>query len=1034
MKKTIVFVGYFIIFFSILFLYLDYQAGKPLSKDETSFTFVIEKGQKLKEIGKALEENGLVKDKNIFILYTFLKNLRRNFLPGKYELKKNLSLKEVINILTSPSSQEKKITIIEGWDNNKIAEYLEGFFLFKKEDFLEKTRNVSFFEEKFDFLKDERIKSLEGFLFPDTYRLKADSDPEEIIFKMLTNFNKKLDENLRKEIKKRNKTLYEVIILASIIEKEVNRYEDKELVSDIFWRRLKYGIPLQADSTINYITRKNVRQATLGDIKIDSPYNTYKYKGLPPGPICNPGLDSIKAAIFPKENPYWYFLNLEDGTTLYSKTFNEHKAKKIKYLSTTHHIKELLVKYKNDEKVYKLIFDSENEMRKMEKKLKKDKNIEIVEPNYLFKATLIPNDPFYNEEWFLDKIGAPMAWDSVGGGSEEVIVALLDSGVDIDHPDLKENIWVNENEIPSDGLDNDGNGYVDDVNGWDFIENKPDPRPRFFPSYTLTGITHGTVVAGLIAAIGQNKEGIIGLAWKVKIMPIRVLNSKGEGSVETVIKGIDYAIKNKAHIINLSFVGQNRSELLFQAIKKAWNLNILIVTAAGNDPKIDGRDLNKEPLYPICLDNNSKDNFILGVTASDEKDEKVPFANYGNSCVDLSAPGTKIFSTLFYYPEKSEFKEYYGGYWSGTSIAVPLVSATAALIKSAYPLATNREIRNIILETVEKSQDKRLGRGRVNTHQALVETYRRHVNVPQYRCIVTAPASSLPPLVKVSTPTGVRLVEFYAYHKDFRGGVNLTAGDLNGDRIKEIITGAGRGGGPQVRVFDREGKVIGQFFAYEETFRGGINVAAGDLNNDGIDEIVVAPQTGSLPLRVFNRYGEIISEFYPYDLRFKGGVSLAVGDLDGDGIKEIITGAGPGGGPQVRVFDVFGRAKGQFFAYHETFRGGINVATGDLDGNGLDEIVVAIASKASPYLRIFDRFSYLKAQFLGYDRKFYHGVSLTVEDLDGDRISEIIIVPFAGGGPQVRIFNSAGEIKDQFFIYERSFNKGLRVTTVEKFE
>ena len=1035
MRKTIIFIGYLVIFFSILFLYLDYQAGKPISNDETKIFFTIEKGDGLKEISQMLEKEGFIKDKNIFILYVFLRNLRKNFLPGKYELKKNLSLKEVINILTS--SGEKEITIIEGWNNNQIASYLENYFTFKKGDFLKKTKEISLFKDKFEFLKDEKIKNLEGFLFPDTYRFSSDAEPTKIISKMLVNFDKKLNENLREEIKKRGKTIYEIIILASILEKEADNYKDKELISDIFWRRLAAGIALQADSTINYITGKNVRQVSADDIKIDSPYNTYKYRGLPPGPICNPGLDSIKAAIYPKKNSYWYFLNSKDGTTIYSKNFEEHKANKIKYLNNNNSFKngELLVKYKNDEKIYKLTFDPKENLKKIAENLKKNKNIEIVEPNYLYQGALTPDDQFYNEEWFLERIGAPMAWDLVGGGSENITIALIDSGVDINHPDLKDNIWVNSKEIPGDNIDNDGNGFVDDVNGWDFVENKPDPRPKFFPSYTVSGMNHGTVVAGVAAAVGQNKEGIIGLAWKVKLMPIRVLNNRGEGTLEAVIKGIDYAIKNKADIINLSFVGPNRSELFLQAVEKAWNSNILIVAAAGNNSKTEGEDLDKKPLYPICLDSNSKENFILGVTATNEKDEKAPFANYGNNCVDISAPGSKIFSTLFYFPQKEEFKNYYGGYWSGTSVATPLVSATAALIKSIYPLATNREIRNIILESVKKfNPDMKLGQGRLNTYEAIAQTYQKLVNIPHYRYLVTGPSRGSPPLVRIFRPTGIKVTEFYAYNKNFRGGVNVAAGDLNDDGIKEIITGAGKGGGPQVRIFNDEGKLLGQFFAYDENLRNGINVATGDVNGDGLDEIIVGPQTGSLPVRVFDWKGTMISEFYAYDPRFEGGVSLTTSDLDDDGIKEIITGAGKGGGPQVRIFDFSGQVKGQFFAYSEAFRGGINVAAGDLNGDGLDEIVVAIASKASPYLRIFDRSLCLRAQFLGYDRKFYQGVSLTIEDLDGDRISEIIVGPFSGGGPQIRIFDSGGEVKDQFFAYEKLFNNGLSLTTIKKFE
>ncbi len=1001
MKKLITFIGYLIIALLILFLYLDHQANKPFSQSKEIKIFVIEKGEGLKKIGEKLENEGLIKDKNIFILYSFLKNLRKNFLPGEYELQKNMSLKRIIEILTSPR-KEKKITLIEGLNVNEIASYLEKEKIVKKDDFLEKIKDVDFFKERYEFLKDEKIKSLEGFLFPDTYYFFENSKSEEVILKMLDNFDKKISQ-LKNEIDKQKKTIYEIVILASIIEKEVRFKEDKYLVADIFYRRLKANIPLQADSTINYFTGKKLRQATAEDIKIDNPYNTYKYKGLPPGPISNPGLDSILAAIYPQKNEWWYFLNREDGTTIYSKTLKEHNLNKAKYLKKEISFKDVYI------------------------------------ANETFVGSLIPNDPYFEtEQWYLERIEAKKAWD-ITTGSEDIVVALLDSGIDIDHPDLKENIWVNLKEIPNDKIDNDNNGYIDDINGWNFVENNPDPRPKT-NNYTLGGIHHGTVVAGLIAAIGNNNQGIIGLAPKVKIMPIKVLNDKGEGDLESVIQGIYYAIKNKANIINLSFVGPVKSELLYQAIKEAWQANILIVAAAGNNSKNEGDDLDLSPLYPICLEKETDENMILGVTATDQADKKAIFANYGKKCIDLSAPGTRIFSTLFYSPIKSEFKDYYGGYWSGTSLAAPLVSATSALIKSLNPLLSNREIRNIILETVdqidylnEKFAGK-LGKGRLNTYKAVLKVYQNLTAIPQYRYLVVAPGFGSPPLIRILKPNGLKVTEFYAYHPNFRGGVSVSSCDLDGDGLQEIITGPREGGGPQIRTFDADGRVKGQFFAYSEEFRGGINISCGDLNGDKKDEIIVAPSKGDLPLRVFNQWGEVISQFYPYYPEFKGGISLAVGDLDGDQIKEIITGVGSNGRPQVKIFDLKGRIKGQFLAYNEKFKGGINVSAGDLNGDGLDEIVVGIASDASPYVRVFNNTFNLKSQFLAYERNFRKGVFLTIEDLDGDKNGEIITVPSKGGGPQVRIFNSYGEPKTQFFAYEKIFNKGLTITTIKKFE
>jgi len=795
MKKIIVLIGYLVIIFAILFLYLDYRSGQPFSDSDQAKLFSIEKGEGLKIIAKNLENHNLIKDKNSFIFYTILRNLRKNFLPGEYQIKQNFSVKEILNLLTTPTPNERKIIIIEGWTNNNTASYLEKNRIIDKNDFLTETQNISFYKEKYDFLQNQKIKNLEGFIFPDTYQIKNETTAQEIILRTLNNFNRKVDEQFKNEIIKRQLNFYEVITLASIVEKEAFDQKDKEIVAGIFWKRIGKNMALQADSTINYATGKNVRQASAEDLKIDSLYNTYKYRGLPPGPICNPGLESIRATIFYQESPYWYFLHSIEGKAVYSKTFEEHKQNKNKYLNNKNNFnkKELLIKYKNNEQIYKITADPDEDIEEIIKYyLTQNKIIEIIEPNYIFQEAILPDDPHYQEQWYLNKLEAESVWDITYGKQGDVVIALLDSGVDIYHPDLKNNIWINKKEIPGDKIDNDGNGFVDDINGWDFVNNISDPRPKFYPDYTIAGMNHGTVVAGIMAAKGNNNLGIAGLIWNAKIMPVRVLNNRGEGNLEAVIKGIDYAIKNKADIINLSFVSPNYSNLLFDAIKRAWDNNILIIAAAGNNSSLGGDNLDKNPLYPICLDAGYKENIIIGVTAVDQSDKKADYANYGRSCVDISAPGSKIFSTLFYYPQQNEFKSYYGGYWSGTSLAVPLVSGTAALIKSLNPLISNRELRNIILDTVVSVnysnrdtgwQDK-IGNGRLNTRAAIEKSYQKIVNVPDKQYIVVAPRQGSSPLVKILKSSGIEISSFYAYHQNFRGGVSLATGDLDGDGVR----------------------------------------------------------------------------------------------------------------------------------------------------------------------------------------------------------------------------------------------------------
>ncbi|MDP3770895.1 MAG: S8 family serine peptidase, partial [bacterium] len=196
-------------------------------------------------------------------------------------------------------------------------------------------------------------------------------------------------------------------------------------------------------------------------------------------------------------------------------------------------------------------------------------------------AALTPSDPFYAHQWYLEKIGAPAAWD-IAMGNPSAVVAVLDVGVDLDHPDLREAIWINPNEIAGNGVDDDHNGYVDDVHGWDFVSGDNDPTPSFdIMSADPRDLHHGTLVAGIIAARGNNGEGIAGIDWLAKIMPLRVLHSDGSGDVDTVLPALRYAMAEGASVINLSFVGDERSTDFDQLIAEAETAGVLVVAAGG---------------------------------------------------------------------------------------------------------------------------------------------------------------------------------------------------------------------------------------------------------------------------------------------------------------------------------------------------------------------------------------------------------------------------------------------------------------------
>jgi hypothetical protein len=198
--------------------------------------------------------------------------------------------------------------------------------------------------------------------------------------------------------------------------------------------------------------------------------------------------------------------------------------------------------------------------------------------------------------------------------------------------------------------------------------------------------------------------------------------------------------------------------------------------------------------------------------------------------------------------------------------------------------------------------------------------------------------------VQIYNSNGFMLKEFYPYGTSYRLGVNIAVGDLDGNGTAEIITGTGRGAGPQVRIFDYRGQLRHPgFFAYDPKFRGGVNVAIGDLNNDGQAEIITGSGYGGGPqVRIFNRKGNVIGGFFAYDKKFRGGVTVAVGDINADGRAEIVTAPGPGGGPHVRIFNGQGRALTPgFFAYAKTFRSGISVTIADVNNDGVADILVS---------------------------------------------------------------------------------------------
>lgn len=338
--------------------------------------------------------------------------------------------------------------------------------------------------------------------------------------------------------------------------------------------------------------------------------------------------------------------------------------------------------------------------------LQEDWRVEFVEKDNIANVTtlqtwvdLLPNDPDIDKQWALDRIGLPSAWGYNTGGSG-VTIAFLDTGIQLDHEDLSRKLWINVGEIPANGLDDDGNGKVDDIHGWHFYHN-----------YLSQGFTpaednnlwddfgHGTHVAGIAAAETNNAEGIAGVSWGSKIMPVKVLDEFGYGWYSDIAAGIVYAVDNGAHIINLSLGGEESSETMLAAVEYANEKNVLVVASTGNT--------GEGVLYPAAYPP------VMAVGASNEFDLRPSFSNYGTE-VDLVAPGVEIYSTW-----------YRGNYFSksGTSMAVPHVSGVAALLLSQRPELSTEQLAEILcasaLDIGPAGVDPYSGCGRLEAHQAL---------------------------------------------------------------------------------------------------------------------------------------------------------------------------------------------------------------------------------------------------------------------------------------------------------------------------
>ncbi len=311
---------------------IDINLFKPYQSEGKERIFIISKGENLLIIGEGLEKEGLIPSRWVFDLYVLFKGKEKTLKAGAYQLSPATPASQIARTLWEGHTAEFAVSIPEGFTREQIEDRLRSKGILGDGSYFGDATAGSW-KDEFAFLQDApEAASLEGFLFPDTYSFGPQVSDSDIIEAMLMNFDAKISPELKLAIGKRGRTIFEVVIMASILEKEVKTPEERRLVAGILWKRMAAGVPLQADATLNYVLRKKNVNISAQDLKIDSPYNTYKYLGLPAGPISNPGIDSIRAAISYEKSDYWYYLSKPDGTTVFSRTLEEHNRAKAKYL------------------------------------------------------------------------------------------------------------------------------------------------------------------------------------------------------------------------------------------------------------------------------------------------------------------------------------------------------------------------------------------------------------------------------------------------------------------------------------------------------------------------------------------------------------------------------------------------------------------------------------------------------------------------------------------------------------------------------